>query len=102
MSVEHFPDRVTMLVEDKRRIEREHPPRTLYVGEYTVTLNRPCYPCEGTGRQTTSPAVVAFAASVGILAPGESACSSCHGKGRRSTPEGDAIVAHLRDMGLLP
>ena len=95
MSVEHFPDRVTMLLEDKRRIDREHPPRVLYVGEYTVTLNRPCYPCEGRGwrlllsKRTGNPL-------------GDEPCPFCAGRGRRSTPEGDAIVAHLRDMGLLP
>ena len=89
MSVEHFPDRVTYLLEDKRRIDREHPPRTLYVGECTVTLNRPCYSCEGAGRLWS-------------LSDASPTCLACDGKGRRSTPEGDAIVAHLRDMGLLP
>ncbi len=66
----------SMTIEEFRQLEREHPPRRLQIGDFTVVLDRVCMWCRG--KEKTS-------------------CDVCHGMGRVRTQEGETLIEFCRD-----
>ena len=84
MNITDEIEAVTMTLRQMREIDATHPATVIRVGDFSLTLDTPCYDCGGTGQGE---------ARLGLERYG---CHHCNGKGRILSSDGKALVDFMR------